>query len=329
MRLWRTYSVYLSCLLLLLPAAQAAADSSGQARVWLEKMSQAKHSLNYDGTFVYVHNRQIMTMRISHRVGAYGEYERLVPLNGPQRQIEVISKDSAVSCILPDSNTPPTIGKREAAAPFHLALPRSFEEISQYYSFSLGGQERIANRSTQVIMVKPRDNFRYGYRLWVDVDSGLLIKSDLVGGRGAILEQVMFTSLDIHENNPPPLTESSFSCPDFPEPEPKVSQAAALTETSDKGWRVNQLPPGFEPTEHQQLVRSKQVPIEHILLGDGLATVSVFVEKFEDAEKFVGSSYLGGVSAYGNVIHGHQVTVVGMVPRPTVEIIGQSVQTVP
>ena len=65
---------------------------------------------------------------------------------------------------------------------------------------------------------------------------------------------------------------------------------------------------------------------EHLVYSDGLATVSVYVEKLMDGTRsYTGLSNMGAMNAYGTVIDGHQVTVVGEVPAATVQSMAQSV----
>jgi sigma-E factor negative regulatory protein RseB len=76
-----------------------------------------------------------------------------------------------------------------------------------------------------------------------------------------------------------------------------------------------------KPPAHKQLV-------EHLVYSDGLAVVSVFIEKIDDNAKpnaLSGLTHMGAVHAFGKVVDGHQVTVVGEAPAITVDMIGESV----
>ena len=48
---------------------------------WVQKMSSAMRNLNYRGDFVYLHDNQLESMRISHYTDENGEKERLISLN--------------------------------------------------------------------------------------------------------------------------------------------------------------------------------------------------------------------------------------------------------
>ncbi|HDY81969.1 MAG TPA: hypothetical protein ENH48_03305, partial [Halieaceae bacterium] len=60
-----------------LQAAIAAGDTPPQsARQWLDSMSSALQVLDYDGTFVYLHDNRLEAMRIVHQASPGGEKER-------------------------------------------------------------------------------------------------------------------------------------------------------------------------------------------------------------------------------------------------------------
>lgn len=329
---WKNYSIFA---VLCLTAAQLwAADPSPTAREWLEKMSRAAHELDYEGTFVYLHDKQMLAMHISHIVDEQGERERLVSLTGPGREV-VLSKNS-ISPLLPGKSAESSHGT--AGKSFPETLSDGIEQLEEFYDFTLLGKQRVAGRLTQRINVKPKDNFRYGYRLWIDDDSGLLLKADMVNERGVSVEQMMFTEISLNDVNVPVAGSGSArvdSSAEVEKPEislsaqqqfsPKVLEPASKRAGDE--WRITQLPKGFKLAERNKYVISEdRLPVEHLVLTDGLASVSVFIEKFDPKDKFVGTSHRGAVNAYGNVSHGHQITLVGEVPMAAVQLIGQSIK---
>jgi sigma-E factor negative regulatory protein RseB len=74
---------------------------AGEAIDWLQRAASAAQRLNYIGTILYQHGSRIETSRIIHYVDATGEYEKLVNLEGPPR--EVIRNNEQITCYLPDS----------------------------------------------------------------------------------------------------------------------------------------------------------------------------------------------------------------------------------
>ena len=79
----------------------AVAGDSQQAREWLERMTAAMSQMSYQGTFVYVRDGEVETMRITHVTDETGVRERLYSVSGPHR--EVIRDREGVRCVLQDA----------------------------------------------------------------------------------------------------------------------------------------------------------------------------------------------------------------------------------
>lgn len=310
-----------AALLLFVPLSPLwAADGAKEARALLEKMAQATRTLNYDGTFVYMHEGHLMTLRILHGADVKGERERLISLSGTAR--EVMRDEHANVCILSDNRN--VVGNVHARRPFSGALTADVERLARYYDFTLAGEDRIANRPANMVAVTPKDSYRYGYRLGVDSATGLLLRSDLVNERGKPVEQVLFTSLGVSDSPSAALQEP---CEAEHSAWHGMNPETATHLPVDAGWRVADLPEGFTLVEHEKhIMPGRPMPVEHIIFSDGLALVSVFIEKLEDTDKFLGFSSRGAVNAYGTMVENHQITVVGEVPRATVQLIGESVR---
>lgn len=305
-------------------SAWAASEGDAGALEMLHRMHAAARSLNYQGTFVYLHNGKMETMRIYHRVDGQNEQERVVHLNGSAR--EVIRKNNLVTCILPDHKSV-LVNKLEAAHHILSALPNaSIGDFKQHYRFALAGQDRVAGRDAKVVVVTPNDQYRYGYKFWLDASNSLLLKSQMMGEDGASIEQVMFTMLEETPNLPAALLEPATRQEQFVLRE----DTSAKNEVRNDGqeWKVSSMPQGFKSTRrsvHQ--LASGAAWVRHIVLSDGLASMSVYIEKLEAGKKrFIGSSYVGAMNVYGAVIDEHQVTVVGEVPRATVKMVADSIQ---
>ena len=298
-----------------------AADSAKEARALLEKMTHATRTLNYDGTFVYMHEGRFITMRILHGADAKGERERLLSLSGAAR--EVMRDDQAQTCVMSDSRK--VAGSTHTRRPFSGALSIDASRLVNYYDFTRSGEDRVANRSAHRVAIKPRDSYRYGYQLSIDGATGLLLKSELINEDGIAVEQIMFTSLGVTDGPPAALQghcESKRLTPHHEQHRETRSHVPVAA-----GWQVTQLPAGFTLVEHDKHpIRTSTVAVEHLIFSDGLALVSVFIERLEEDDKFSGFSHRGAVSAFGAVVDDHQITVVGEVPRATVQLIAESIQ---
>lgn len=310
--------------LLITPAVTWSADNSREAHEWLVRMSQAAQMLNYEGTFIYLHNGKLEAMHIVHKFSDKGEQERLSSLNGAAR--EIVRDNSTITCILPDDKSV-VVDRSRPKKLFPVDLTsKDVNRLGKYYSFELGETGRIASRNTQQVLVKPRDHYRFGYRLWLDKETGLLLKSDMVDERGESIEQIMFTQIDYSAVIPdialkPKLMGTQYKWFEHEKNSPVEMEL-------EKEWDVTISPDGFMMTErgHRRLPAGK-MPVEHFVYSDGLATVSVYIEKVEEQDdRMHGLSHMGAVHVFGNIVNDYQVTVVGEVPAETVKLIGDSVR---
>ncbi len=299
--------------LVLFCSSSAAAEKVDKARAWLETMSVALQELSYQGVFVYRRGEELAAMQITHIANNQGERERLVTLTGEEH--EVVRKSRGFGAI---------IGYSAASEEPGEASKEPTLDIGDYYDFELQGMDRTAGRVTRVLRVSPIDGYRYGYRLWLDDQTALLLKSDLLDERAQIVEQVMFTSLRLFEE--PQQIESANDETDLAmgDHHGQLEEAAVAIDNTHSTWKIAELPVGFVIVE-----RRRDSVIEQIMFSDGLASVSVFIEQErEPLDAFVGPSNMGAVNAFGAVISGHQITVVGEVPAATVKMISRSISQV-
>jgi len=308
---------------LMAPLAHAAAAPAPPvpADTWLGRMADAVQSKTYTGTFVYLHDGAVDTMKLFHAVTPKGERERLVALNGAPR--EVLRHDDVVKCLYPDRKTV-VIDKGRRTVPFPAAIPTQSDKLASQYRFKRLPDGRVAGRDAVVIAVEPRDEYRYGYRFWLDRESALPLKSELLDQQGQAVEQVIFTDLDLPASIPEAQLEPSTG---GAEKTWTLRQSSTRRETpADLGWHVENLPAGFNST-YESALSSDDPRAQHLMYSDGLASVSVFIEpRDKEQHGLDGASQMGAVSAFGRTYHGYQITVVGEVPPATVKRIAESIR---
>jgi sigma-E factor negative regulatory protein RseB len=306
---------------LLMVLAQSAL-ASGEARQWLERVNEAARRLNYEGTFVYRHQGHLETLRIIHRADEHGETERLYSLTGSRR--EILRDNDKITSIFGDSRAV-LVDRRQGANPLAAIVPKDVGGLSAHYRLEMLGDGRIADRGARQIGIVPRDDLRYGYRLWIDEESGLLLRSDLLDESGEPIEQVIFTELLTPASINPDALRPGISGEGFTWYQPKPgTPPVALPEDR---WAFNGLPPGFELVLREvRMLPGSNGPVEHLVFSDGLASVSVYVETADADELFTGTSRMGAVNAYGRVLGEHQITAVGEVPAATARRIAESMQ---
>jgi len=310
-------------LLLYLPVCFSVSAESGaaQARELINMMTKAARTRNYEGVFVYRHGQSIDTMRIIHKAGSEGERQRLISLTGSAR--EVIRNGESVICIFPRDRA--VLVEERHSKKLGFQLPRSIESVSRFYTFSISGQDRVAGRNSWAVNIIPRDKYRYGYRFWIDQDSHLLLKSELRDRNDSILEQILFTQMEIHNDIPDVMLEPALTGEDYTWYESAPGKETSGSE--ERHWRVTWAPQGFKMQMHRsQTMPTSKEPVEHIIYTDGIAAVSIFIEKMDDdASAGIGSIKRGGINTFTRYDGSYQITAVGEVPYTTVEKMAESV----
>ena len=305
-------------------------------REWLEKMKTALATRNYDGTFFHLSDGRVETMRIVHRVRAGRVTERLLSLDGSGR--EFVRNNDELTCYLPDQHTV-LVEPRQDHGPFLGSLPQFGSDVNEFYRIESLPPTHVLGRAARVIAVNPKDQFRFGYRLWLDETTAMPLKTQLCDAHGQVIEQILFARLDMPENIP----DSALTPAVHTEGMRWVRQGPSRDSASPalSAYRASELPPGFHLTvSGAQTLGGATEPATHLVYSDGLATVSVFVEapradNSAEVEKpnaqseapMQGLARVGSGFAFSTVVQGHQVTAVGEVPAETVEFIAHSVKS--
>jgi sigma-E factor negative regulatory protein RseB len=332
---WLIPCAVVGALLAALPQRSFAADDP---RDWLQKMNQALATRNYDGTFFHLSEGRVETMRIVHRVRAGRVTERLQSLDGSGR--EFVRNNDELTCYLPDQHTV-LVEPRPEHGPFLGSLPQFGADVNEFYRIESLPATHILGRAARVIAVTPKDQYRFGYRLWLDEKTSMPLKTQLCDSSGQVIEQIFFARLDMPESIPDSDLAPSVRTDGMRWVRQGPSNDSAPPALS--AYRASELPPGFRLTvAGAQTIGGATVPASHLVYSDGLATVSVFVEApptdargtsvgadaaaGEPAEPpMQGLARVGSGFAFSTVVQGHQVTAVGEVPAQTVEFIAHSV----
>lgn len=289
----------------------------------LNKMGEAIKSSNYYGTLVYMHDGQVESLKLVHKNDANGEYQRIVHLTGAAR--EVIRKNDVVTCYMPDSQSV-FVGERRLNNHLLARLSKNFQEFTNQYNFAIDGDGRVAGRETTIVAIRPKDDYRYGYRFWIDNDSNLLLKLDLMDSSKTVLEQLMFVDISVGVDIPEEMLKPAIDGKSFTWHKGH-DEATKDSNAKQAGWTINKLPYGFTIRDRaKQKMPNSDDLVDYLFVSDGLATISVYIEKFGVENKgYVGSSRVGAVSIYGSLMNDYHVTVVGEAPQSTVKMIAESI----
>jgi sigma-E factor negative regulatory protein RseB len=307
---------------LLLSTLLSAPVIAEPAMDWVQKMSDAMRNLNYKGDFVYLHENRLEGMQISHYRDQHGEKERLISLNGEAR--EVIRDNQNLTCIWPSSRKVIVdVSRKNSFSP--IFIPDDIVRLEKFYDMKLVGRDRVADMDTVIVHIDPRDKYRYGMKFWINESNGLMMKSSLLDEKGMVIEEVMFTRLKLYEDDDdfaidtmPPIDES-FTLVRY------HSGDSSKTFAADDAWQLDGVPGGF----WRESVFRRKIPdsdnfVQQMVYTDGLASMSVFIEKKSSLTQS-GVSSMGAVNAFIRILNNHSVTAIGEVPAITVKQVAESV----
>lgn len=303
----RTFVIALS---LAVTGNVVASNSTPEALQLLRNMTQSFSTLSYDGVFVHSESIHMNSMRVRHDSMSGVEYESLVDLDGDK--IEVLRIDDKIFCVYPNELM------ANMQAPFKPPFKR-FKEVESdrlikgYEMVVDYDVRRIAGRNAIVIKLIPKDVYRYGHEFWLDKENDFLLKHDMIQAKGKLLERIQFTSVSFS----PDLKRDDF----VPK---KGSYLKPIVESQPRQikslWQFDWLPEGFS------LVWPEARSLDHgasmLLLSDGMATISVFVEPALQPKAM-------SVLSMGATIAGERgfkvkdqfylLTIVGEVPETTIK----------
>lgn len=288
-----------------------------QARASLERLSQSLRQLNFTTSFVVVKNNQAEPYHWFHGVletdntdektsSEKVELEILALLNGPRR--DTLRVGSTVSYIEPEY-APYSITSTQISGPIPAVFGSDISILDDNYHFVPVGKSRVLGRAAQLIRIVPKDAHRYGYWLWLDQDSGLMLKLAVVTRKGQLLEQIQFTHLEISEHVSDNLKQLYMT--DLP----KVIELSARDEDAQLAWQVNWLPNGFKAvkSDRHRITSSKQA-VEFMLFNDGLIDISVYVNPSKEKQRAIEYAHDGATIVLSHVVNNVEVSVVGKIP---------------
>lgn len=281
---------------------------------WLHRASQAAETLSYSGTFVYRSGHRSETSRIVHLASQGRQSEKLEVLDGSPR--EVIRQDDEVSCYLPE-NRLVIIEQRSVRRNFPALLAEGLGNLHDHYRIRTGGGERVAGFDCQTIRLEPRDEWRYGHRLWMDPVSGLLLRADIVDAQGMALESIAFTDLHIGEPIHADALKPKYEA--HAKENWRIRQARLSELRDDVPWVFRSELPGFRKQTALRRVfgnEGRDAAMLQWVFSDGLAAFSVFISPLSAAQDRQEESFqtMGALSVLKRVIEGHQVVVMGDLP---------------
>lgn len=295
-----------------------AAPLQSEGLQWLQRVAAAANKLNYSGTFVYRNGSRSETSRIAHLASNGNQMEKLEVLDGSPR--EFFRFNDEISCYLPESRLV-IIEQRSVRRGFPALLPASLAGLSELYQISKGSTARIAGFDSQIIRLEPRDGWRHGHQLWVDIGSGLLLKAEIFNERGEALESMAFTDLRIGEPIRPEALKPSYTA--LAKDGWQVRQAKLRDLREDAPWVFRVDLPGFRKQTALRRSMGKDADdlnMLHWVFSDGLVALSVFISPLRPQDGSGEESFqsMGALGVVKRVVDGHQLVVMGDLPLPAI-----------
>lgn len=288
----------------------------------LMQMGQSASKLNYSGSLVYAEGRRMQSMRIYHAVKNGERRERLVHLSGKPR--EVVRQGDTVLCIDKangEVKLKSSSFHNAGDAEFTSNYAARFAALSEPYTVSIAGGGRVAGREVVRIDLMPKDEYRHGFKLALDKESKLLLRSLMVDSSGAVLERFEYTQIEIGGDIADRDLEPQLQVPDRRVAPPQP--VARVPASADMAWQVGWVPPAFRraPQAADAAMPSAQ------MYSDGLSAFSVFVDEATAMETL--SEQRGATLAHTVLREDpagrFSVTVVGEIPRPAAHRVATSV----
>lgn len=300
----------------------AWADSSRSINDWLSRMHEASRQRAYMGTLVVSAGDAMSASRIWHVCDGQQQMERVETLTGAPRT--TIRRNSEVITFDPQTRTAWT-EKRESLGVFPELLRTPSNVIPEHYRVKEQQPERVAGHVADVIELAPKDDLRFGYRIWSEKKTGLVVKMQTLGERGQVLEQVAFTELQL--DAPVKMDKLKRQMADTKGYD-VLKPALRKTTAEAQGWRLREAVPGFQSMScHIREGGGDESSPMQWVFSDGLASVSLFVEPFDpERHREEGQAVAGATHSLTRRLGGYWLTAMGEVPMATLQQFAQGLE---
>ncbi|MES2888415.1 MAG: MucB/RseB C-terminal domain-containing protein [Pseudomonadota bacterium] len=319
-----------SCAFGLIPWGVLAAPAldANDTRAWLSRIHQAASQNNFQGTFVVSGGGSVSSARISHFCEGSHQYEHIESLDGQARH--VFRHNSAVHTVWPQTKVA-QVERREFDGTFPALLQVADARFADFYEVKRQSGDRVAGHETDVLVLQPRDAYRFGYRLWAEKNSGLLLRADVLGERNEVLETSVFSEVRIGIKAQ---ADSVLRPMKRLDGYRVIRPSMVTTKLESEGWTLKQAVPGFQPVScvKRPLEVQADTPMTEVvqaIFSDGLTYVSVFIEPFQAARHAQPmQTSLGATQTLTRRQGEAWITVVGDVPSATLRAFSEGLDRV-
>ncbi|EJL78658.1 negative regulator of sigma E activity [Polaromonas sp. CF318] len=307
------------------PAPAASAVESRSINDWLMRMHEASRKRSYIGTFVVSSGGAMSSAKIWHVCEGDQQMERVETLTGAPRSI--FRHNDQVVTFMPDHKVVRS-EKRESLGMFPQLLQSADGRIADYYKVKQEGAERVAGIEADIVLLVPKDNMRFGYRVWTEQKKGLVVKLQTLDTDGKVLEQAAFSELQL---DAPVKMDKLLQMMGKVDGYRVEKPVLVKTTASAEGWILKAPVAGFKPMSCYKRPAtvnpaSGEEPLQWIF-SDGLASVSIFVEPFDRQRHDRESSLsMGATQTITRQLDAYWVTVMGEVPMATLKLFANGLE---
>ncbi len=289
----------------------------------LARIQAAAKGNNYQGTLVFSASGNMSSSRIAHYLDGQQSYERVDALDG--RVHQVLRHNDQVQTLWPQSRVV-VVEQRELRQGLPSMVQTLEPRVEEQYELRMQGVERVAGREAQVVLLRPRDEYRFAQRIWADQRSGLMLRADVLGQRDEVLESSAFSEVEIGVRAQPQLVLQPMK---QAEGYRVVKPGYQVTQLEAEGWALSPNVPGFTQASCVRRVLDPAAgpgtgPSDQVLqvvYSDGLTHVSLFVEPFQPERHR--RAFVTQLGATHTLMQRHLgqwwVTVMGDVPPVTLK----------
>lgn len=284
---------------------------------WLVRIHEASSKQSYAGVFVVSMEGRMSSARIWHACEGAQQLERVESLTGSPRS--TFRRNDQVITFFPERRVVLS-ETRESLGLFPNLLQTHPTSIARFYEAKPIGTERVAGFMADVVQLRPQDRYRFGYRVWTEQKTSLVLKLQTLDVQGRVLEQSAFSELQL--DLPVSLSKLSQMMDNTQGYRIETPEMVKTTPES-QGWMLRGGVPGFKSMNCYKRLMATGPETHHDstvqwVFSDGLASVSLFIETFDPRRHLQGElQALGSTYALSRRLNQWWVTAVGEVPPQT------------
>jgi len=308
-----------------------------ETKAWFVRIQEAASKRSYQGTVIVSSGGTVASSRITHHAEGRDQYERIESLDGQPRL--VVRHNDQIHTIWPERRLA-MVEPRDQTSSFPGLVQAGGDQLTDFYELRASGGERVAGRDAHVLVLRPRDAHRYGYRLWADKATSLLLRTEVLNERGSVLESSAFSDLTVGGH---PSVDNLLQPVRKLDGFRVVRTTAQSTKLSAEGWNFSGKVPGFQqiscvkrPLDGPLRVAAASAAavqaagepqMLQVVYSDGLTSVSVFIEPYR-AERHTRPMHtaIGATQTLMRRQGEWWVTLLGDVPAPTLRLFAEGLE---